>query len=130
MKQKKKLTLLALAAGLGLAGSSFGSVIYDFTNKGALFDSKTSVTNILLSDTATGFDTFMTVSSTGGDLNSNSGNFGVGDDQIDGSTESITLTFSTDIEFNFIDLGGVGADTTDGANLAVGAFSIDLFTGV
>jgi len=67
---------------------------------------------------------------TGGALNSNSGQFGIGDAEIDGISETITITFSENIEFNFIDLGGVGADLADGASLTVAGSQIDLYTGV
>ncbi len=53
------------------------------------------------------------------------------DDQIDGTTEAITISFDTAIDFVSIDLGGVGSDSTDGANLTVGTETpIDLYTGV
>lgn len=67
---------------------------------------------------------------TGGAFNSNSDDFGIVDDQIDGTDESITITFDTDIEFNSIDFGGVGSDIDDGVSLRIADFSINLFTGV
>ena len=46
---------------------------------------------------------------TGGGFNSNTGDFGIGDDQIDGTSEIVTITFDKAVEFNFIDFGGVGS---------------------
>lgn len=66
---------------------------------------------------------------TGGAFNSNSGNFGIGDDQIDGTSEVITITFDKDIFFNFIDFGGVGAAISDAASLTVAGTNLDLYTG-
>ena len=67
---------------------------------------------------------------TGGDFNSNTGDFGIGDDQIDGTSEIVTITFDKAIEFNFIDFGGVGSTISDGAKLTIAGVSTDLFTGV
>ena len=102
-------------------------LIYDFTLKGGTFDGQTSVI-IPLTDGAISFN--MTVSGSGGNLNSNSGDFGIGDDQIDGTSESITLTFSTPIDFKVIEFGAVGADILDGVNLTVAGSATNLYTDV
>ncbi|MEM1221999.1 MAG: PEP-CTERM sorting domain-containing protein [Verrucomicrobiota bacterium] len=108
-------------------------VTYDFTGQGGVFDGLTTV-DVIVTDIAS---TTMTVTAAGGTLNSNSGDFGVDgtepgetNDFIDGLVESITLTFSTVVTFNFIDLGGVEADISDGANLTIAGSTLDLFTGV
>lgn len=67
---------------------------------------------------------------TGGSFNSNAGDFGIGNDQIDGTSEIVTITFDKAIEFNFIDFGGVGGTISDGAKLTIAGVSTDLFTGV
>ena len=102
-------------------------LLYDFTDKGGTFDGETSVV-IPLTDGAISVN--MTVSGSGGDLNSNADALGIGNDQIDGTSESITLTFSKPIDFKLIEFGAVGADILDGANLAVAGSAIDLYTGV
>ena len=124
-----RLTLLSLAAG-----SAHAATTYDFTGKGDVFDGQTSVP-IFLTDGSN--STTMTVTGTGGNLNSNSGDFGIDgseidevNDFIDGITESIELSFDQDIELVFIEFGSVGADMTDGVHLTVGGTSVDLFTGV
>lgn len=117
--------------------STSASLLYDFTGKDAIFDGQTLVP-ILLSDIGTGLSTTMTVSSVGGELNSNAGDFGVDgtetgetNDFIDGLVEAIHLTFDSDIEINFLDLGGVGSDTTDGADVTFGSFgTVTLHTGI
>lgn len=67
---------------------------------------------------------------TGGSFNSNSGDFGIDDDQINGTSEIVTITFNEDILFNFIDFGGVGADASDGVSFSIGGSITNLFTGV
>lgn len=67
---------------------------------------------------------------TGGAFNSNADDFGIGDDQIDGTSEVVTITFNKDIEFNFIDFGGVGGDAADGVSLTIAGSALNLFTGV
>ncbi|MEM7791973.1 MAG: PEP-CTERM sorting domain-containing protein [Verrucomicrobiota bacterium] len=108
-------------------------VTYDFTGQGGIFDGLTTV-DVIVTDIAS---TTMTVTAAGGNLESNSGDFGVDgtepgqtNDLIDGLVESITLTFSTVVTFNFIDLGGVGADISDGANITIAGSGLDVFTGV
>lgn len=122
---KKWVVTLLMFSVAALASAE---ITYDYTGKGGTFDGTNSV-DVSLSDSGINF--IMTVVGTGGDLNSNSGDFGVDDDQIDGTTESITISFDTAIDFVSIDLGGVGSDLADGANLTVGTESpIDLYTGV
>ncbi len=124
-----RLTLLTLAAC-----SAHAATTYDFTGKGGLFDGQTSVP-MLLTDGSN--STTMTVTGTGGSLNSNSGDFGIDgseidevNDFIDGITESIELSFDQNIELVSIEFGSVGADMADGVHLTVGGTIVDLFTGV
>ncbi|HKK18368.1 MAG TPA: hypothetical protein VJ952_06760, partial [Opitutales bacterium] len=67
------------------------------------------------------FSATATLVPTGGAFNSNSGDFGIGDDQIDGTGEIVTITFDQNIEFNFLDLGGVESDISDAANVTIGS---------
>lgn len=127
-------TCLALTAALGAPSSA--SIIFDFTDSAGLipdrsdlFDGETSV-DILLTDPITAQSSTLTVAAIGGTLNSNASDFGIGNAFIDGTAEAITLTFDSDIELISVDLGGVGSDIADGANLTIDGFSIDLFTGV
>ena len=129
---KKTTTQLALIAWT--ACSTYAATTYDFTGKGDLFDGHTSVP-ILLTDGDN--STTMTVTGTGGNLNSNSGDFGIDgseggevNDFIDGTTESVTLSFDQEIEFISIEFGSVGADLSDGVNLTIGGTILDLFTDV
>ncbi|MBC8207188.1 MAG: PEP-CTERM sorting domain-containing protein [Kiritimatiellales bacterium] len=110
-----------------MGGMAYADLLYDFTDKGGTFDGQTSVV-IPLTDGAISFN--MTVSGSGGNLNSNLGNFGIGDDQIDGTSESITLTFSKPIDFKAIEFGSMVGGISDGANLTVAGSAIDLYTGV
>lgn len=122
------ITFMALSCfGFSLSAA----VDYSFLDKGATFDGKTSVI-VPLADGTSGFSTNMTVAGSGDNLNSNLTGIGIGDAVIDGIIESITLTFTTDIDFNSIDLGGVGtfaeADS-EGASLTIGlGSSIILYT--
>jgi len=130
---KKIQTLLAFASFTIGAFSTHAAISYDFTGNND-FDGETVLTFPLV-DTDNGNSTTMTLTAGGGTFNSNAGDFGIDsgtgtNDFIDGTSESITITFATDILFNFIDLGGVGSDSSDGANLTIDATSIDLFTGV
>lgn len=109
-----------------LALSANAAVTYSFEGQGATFDGLTSA-SVALVDGSTSFN--MLVSSLGGNLNSNASGLGVGDANVDGTAESISISFNTDVFFNFIDLGGVGGDLADGANFTIGGSSIDLFTG-
>jgi hypothetical protein len=108
--------------------SSFSEVVYDYQNQGAVFDG-TNRANVALSDSGINF--IMTIASTGGELNSNIGGLGVGDDQLDGSSEAITISFSMAINFVSIDFGAVGTTISDGVRLTVGTQSPrDLYTGI
>ena len=123
----KKLLLLSVVVLMTVGAGA--ELAYDFANKGATFDGA-SWGQVLLSDG--GFDLTMTVSGVGGDLNSNAGGIGVGDDQIDGIFESIAISFDRAVDFISIDLSGlVGSSTADAANLTLGSLEgIDLYTGV
>jgi len=111
-----------------IAAIASAEITYDFTGKGGTFDG-TNAVDIALTDSSINFT--MTVLGSGGDLNSNSGDLGVGDDQIDGTAESISISFDVDIDFAWIEFGGVGSDTTDGVTLTVGSQSpVELYTGV
>jgi len=114
---------LALSAAAG-----FCDVVYDYQNQGAVFDGTNRV-NIALSDSGIHF--MMTVASTGGELNSNIGGLGVGDDQLDGTSEAITISFSTAIDLVSIDFGAVGTTISDGVQLTVGTETPrNLYTGI
>jgi len=104
-------------------------ITYDFTDKAGVFDGTNTVT-VLLNDSGTDF--IMTVVGTGGDLNSNAEDFGVGNAFIDGTSELITISFENQtIDFSSIDLGAVGGDISDGARLTIGTQpTIDLYTDV
>ena len=106
--------------------SSQGAVTYNFGNQAATFDGKVSAI-VALVDGATDFNMF--VVAVGGNLNSNATSFGVGDSAIDGTSESITISFSADILFNSIDFSSIGADITDGASFTIGGSTTNLFTG-
>lgn len=122
--KKVYITLLMICA----ARFACAEITYDYTGQGAVFDGTNRV-QLLLNDSGTAIT--MTVSSSGGDLNSNAGNFGIVDDLIDGTAEILTISFDKAVDFISIDLGGVGADAADGANLTIGTQSaIDLYTGV
>ncbi len=118
---------LFIGAVVLMGGMAYADLLYVFADKGGTFDGQTSVV-IPLTDGAISFN--MTVSGSGGNLNSNVGGLGIGDDQIDGTSESITLTFSTPIDFKLIEFGSVGGDISDGANLTAAGSAIDLYTGV
>ncbi|CAA6692578.1 MULTISPECIES: PEP-CTERM sorting domain-containing protein [unclassified Lentimonas] len=128
---KIKQTLLTAAALSCFASSLSAAVDYSFLSQAATFDGKSSAI-VPLTDATSGFSTNMTVSGSGGNLNSNATGIGIGDAIIDGTNESITFTFSTDIDFNFIDLGGVGTEAqaaAEGASLTIGlGSSIILYT--
>jgi hypothetical protein len=126
-------TLLTAAALSCFAYSASAAVTFNPTGTSA-FDGESSIT-VLLSDLDTGFTANITLTAGGGTFNSNVGDFGIdgvsgANDEIDGTVESITITFSENIEFNFIDLGGVGSEAADGASLTVAGSTISLFSGV
>ena len=132
---KLNQTLLLAAAVSCLASIASADVTFTFADQAATFDSFTSV-DVTVTDVTS---TLMTVAATGGTLNSNSGDFGVDgseageiSDFIDGIAESITLTFSTEVIFNFIDLAGVGpaTDTFDHASITIAGSQLNLTTGV
>ena len=122
-----KSTILGLMAVFALGTiSSQAAVTYNFGNQAATFDGNVS-TIVALVDGATNFN--MSVAAVGGNLNSNATSFGVDDSAIDGTSESITISFSTDILFNAIDFSSIGADITDGASFTIGGSTTNLFTG-
>lgn len=124
---KIKSTALTAVAFTLLSLGANAAVTYSFISQDATFDGKTNAT-VALTDGSTSFNMF--VSSSGGNLNSNSTGLGVGDANLDGTVESITISFSMDVEFNFIDLGGVGGDVSDGASFTINGTATNLFTGV
>jgi len=110
------------------AAAGFCEVVYDYQNQGAVFDGTNRV-HVALSDSGINF--MMTVAGTGGELNSNIGGLGVGDDQLDGTSEAITVSFSTAVDFVSIDFGAVGTTISDGVQLTVGTESPrNLYTGI
>jgi hypothetical protein len=122
---KLKQTLFT-AAALLMAFTANAAFTIDLTGNNAHDDQ--NPLNIAFTDGA--ISAVATLVPTGGDFNSNSGDFGIGDDQIDGTSEIVTITFDKAIEFNFIDFGGVGSTVADGVSLTVAGISVDLFTGV
>jgi hypothetical protein len=121
----KKLSVLIVVLCVGCVCRS--EVTYDFKGAGSTFDGTNQV-QVALTDGDINFN--MTVSSTGGDLNSNADYLGVGDDSLDGTTESIIISFDAPVDFISMDLGLVGGSATDGAEFSIGAFGpIDLYTG-
>jgi hypothetical protein len=128
-------TLSTLISSVLALHSASAAITYDFTGKGGTFDGMT-MQDVLLSDNVSGQDATMTVTATGGELNSNSGDFGIAgsaagetSDWIDGTTEAIELTFDSVVELNFIEFGGIGSDSSDGAELTVASTVFSLFTG-
>lgn len=110
-----------------LAVSSQAAVTYNFGGQGSTFDGLTSV-SVSLVDGPTTFS--MQVDAGGGAFNSNAGGLGIGTDTINGTSESVSISFNTDILFNFINLGAVGPDTSDGASFTIDGMTTNLFTGV
>jgi len=131
-------------AALAIAGQASAAIEYIFTDdvvspdRSDLFDGESSVTVEDLLDPDTGLLTDMSVTASAGDtLNSNSGDFGITSetgssgavaDGID-DDEVLTISFSSDVELDFVDLGGVGSNTTDGALLTIGTTEYTLHTG-
>jgi len=121
----KKSFMTAIA--LFVVSVSDAAILYDFQNMGGTFDN-TNRAVVALSDGGINFT--MTVSSMGGDLNSNDGYFGVGDDRLDGTSESIWFSFDVPVDISSIDLRLVGGDLTDGARITVGEQApINMYTG-
>lgn len=134
-KMKTKIILLIAALGLSSVISQ-AALTFDFTGNSDLNGS--TPLNITLSDLDTGIDTIMTITPTGGSLDSNSGDYGIDgtepgetNDQIDGIIEAISLSFDKDVDILFLDFGGIGNNVADGAGVTFGSFgSVNLFTGV
>jgi len=131
MWMQRKFAAGLIAATVGVVGfvatPAMGAVTYEFGGKGSTFDGETSV-DVPLTDSATGLSTIMTVDATGGTLNSNAGDLGVDDDLIQGTSEAIGLTFDKTVELVELDLGRVGSDASDGADVTIGTFSQELHT--
>ncbi len=120
--------VLIILFAIGAACFAGAEVIYDYTGQGAVFDG-TNWVQVLLNDN--GADITMTVSSSGGDMNSNASRFGIVNDYIEGTAEILTISFDKAVDFVSIDLGAVGGDIADGASLTIGTQpAIDLYTGV
>ena len=103
------------------------TVLVDFRNQGAVYDGKTSV-DINLYDVDTDVHFVMSVSSTGGDMNSNYDDFGIGDDHIDYG-EVLTIVFNIDVDLITLDFGGVGSDANDGVKATIKAQEYFFYTG-
>jgi hypothetical protein len=124
----KSATLAVLVFSLLSLGAK-AAVTYSFLSQGSTFDDLTTA-NVSLTDGSTSLT--MTVSSVGGNLNSNASGLGVGDANLDGITESITISFNINVEFNFIDLGGTGSALdalADGASFTINGNTVNLYTG-
>jgi hypothetical protein len=114
---------------ISLPSFLFGQINFEFGSQSDLFDKQTTVAVVI----PNGLENItMNVRSIGGELNSNTGDFGVGDDQIDGTDEIIILSFDHAISITAIDFGGI-TDANDGANLKTNsspALDLNLSTGV
>jgi len=122
-----KIRLISLAAAAFLFTSTVNAAFtIDLTGNNNYDDE--NPLNIAFTDGVN--SAIATLIPTGGSFNSNTDDFGIGDDQIDGTSEIVTITFDKAIEFNFIDFGGVGSTISDGAKLTIAGVSTDLFTGV
>jgi hypothetical protein len=108
--QAMKFPYCVFIVGAALVANSQAAVLIDFTGQGTTYDDKSNVliTNLLDSDTGISFQ--MSVVGIGGNLNSNAGDLGIGDDIIDFG-EAVRVSFNTDVLINSIDLGGVSASS-------------------
>jgi hypothetical protein len=122
-----KIRLISLAAAAFLFTSTVNAAFTIDLTGNNIYDSENPL-NIAFTDGVN--SAIATLIPTGGSFNSNAGDFGIGNDQIDGTSEIVTITFDKAIEFNFIDFGGVGSTISDGAKLTIAGVSTDLFTGV
>jgi len=127
----KKIIIAVLLVGVVAIASE--NVTYTFSGQSSTFDGSTNWVQVPLN--AGGVDFMMTVSSAGGNLKALTDDFGIAgvsgtNDQLDGTDEIITLSFSKAINVVSIDLSGIGSESSDGANLTVGNESVvSLFTG-
>ena len=122
-----KIRLISLAAAAFLFTSTVNAAFTIDLTGNNIYDGENPL-NISFTDGVN--SAIATLIPTGGSFNSNAGDFGIGNDQIDGTSEIVTITFDKAIEFNFIDFGGVGGTISDGAKLTIAGVSTDLFTGV
>ena len=122
-----KIRLISLAAAAFLFTSTVNAAFTIDLTGNNIYDGENPL-NIAFTDGVN--SAIATLIPTGGSFNSNAGDFGIGNDQIDGTSEIVTITFDKAIEFNFIDFGGVGSTISDGAKLTIAGVSTDLFTGV
>lgn len=112
-----------------VAHNSLASVTIDFRNQGSLYDGKTSV-DVDLNDPDGNIDFTMTVTSVGGNLNSNFDDFGIGSDAHIDYGEVLTVVFDIDVELINLDFGGVGSDANDGVKATIAAAEYIFHTGV
>ena len=103
------------------------TVLVDFRQQGSTYDNKTSV-DIDLYDPDADVHFVMTVSSTGGDLNSNYDHFGINDDHIDYG-EVLSIVFNVDVEIEGAYFGGVGSDANDGVRAVIATEEYFFYTG-
>ena len=122
-----KIRLISLAAAAFLFTSTVNAAFTIDLTGNNIYDGENPL-NISFTDGVN--SAIATLIPTGGSFNSNTDDFGIGNDQIDGTSEIVTITFDKAIEFNFIDFGGVGGTISDGAKLTIAGVSTDLFTGV
>lgn len=126
----KRILTICFLCSIALIAEA--NLTYDFTGKGSTFDDETAV-DVQFTDGGINFTMTVTAVS-GGELNSNSGDFGIDNDSLNGTNEVLELTFSEEIDFLWVELGGVGnkaSSDRDWANLTVGSEdAIDLYTGV
>ena len=103
------------------------SVLIKFWNQGTTYDGNSSV--ILAIYDPDSDDNFnMTVSSTGGNLNSNNDQFGIGDDFIDPG-EILSISFDTDVLLTEFDFAAVGSNVDDGVQAIMEGTTYTLHTG-
>lgn len=127
MNTTLSLCLLGLTSAL-FVNSAKAAVSVSFIDESATYDAKTS-TNVSIFDPVSSVNFMMTVTSSGGDLNSNSTGLGVGDANLNDG-EIIQISFSVNTLIEILDLGGIGADVSDGARVTISSNpSFDLYTG-
>jgi len=118
----KKIRIFSVAAAL--TSNVHAAVVIDFTNQAGLYDLNVTK-DVMLNDPASATSFTMTVTGTGGVLNSNSESFGIANDLIDDG-ESISISFDVAVEINFIDFSRIGATSIvndDKASVTLGSSS-------
>lgn len=110
---------------------SSGQVTYEFGGKGDIFDNQTQVT-VTIPNPDDANSILMNVGAEGGTFNSNAGDFGIGDDLLDGTTEVILISFDRSVDITALDFGGI-TDADDAAHIQANTtppLDLNLFTGI